>query len=128
MARCPFCYCKINHLYIEVIESVYKLKLVNGRLETSEKVCDDSLVAAIVCPRCLKKLPLNYYEAGEFLKGKITLARVSSCTFKNDFAVRRGKVYRIRGEREVEGEKTALLLLEKIEDETVAAIVKASVA
>ena len=126
MARCPFCHSEINYLYVDVIESVYKAELVNGKIETTKKVSDDDWIAAVICPRCLEELPISYDEAEEFLKGKIVLARVGSCTFRDDFAVRRGKVYKVKDERVAKDGKTVLLLLEEVEDDTVAAIVKAS--
>jgi len=126
MARCPFCHRKINYLYVDLVESVYKAELVNGKIELVKRVCDNALIAAVICPRCLEVLPLSYGEAEEFLKNKLVLARLSSCTFKNDFAVYRGKVYKVRDERASKNGKIILVLLEKVEDEVTAAIMKAS--
>lgn len=124
MARCPFCHREITCLYVDVTDT-YRAEIIHGTLFFLWKVVEGD-AENISCPECLEDFPLTYDEAEELLKGKITLVLKRDCTIKGDFAVYGDEVYKIRDERVVEDEKPPLLVLEEIDDATVAAIVQAS--
>jgi len=129
MARCPFCGEEIDEVYIYTI-AVFAAKIKDNKLIPERTPLDtpEELAAQtkfVMCPECTSALPLDFYEAEAFLKGELVLALPDECTRKGDFVAYRDEVYRVIGEEEnVSGE--TVLLLKKLSDETIAAIVKAS--
>jgi len=128
MARCPFCDEEIDKVYIDMTVA-FEAKIENGELVVGKEPIGDveplaGLAEYIYCPRCLNTLPLYYFELEDFLRGEIALAPSEECVRKGKFAVHRDEAYRIVSKREIDMDE--ILVLRKLKDETIAAIVKAS--
>jgi len=129
MARCPFCDEEIDKVYIDMTVA-FEAKIENGELVVGKEPIDDVEPLAgqaeyIYCPRCLNTLPLLYSELKDFLRGEIALAPPEECVRKGKFAVHRDEAYRIVSRRKKPG-MDEILVLRKLKDETIAAIVKVS--
>jgi len=125
MPKCPFCGKEIEYLhswYQEVTR--YRVSLdENGDLQWEQDfVSDSEALETGVCPHCERHIPI-YDDTEEFLKEKYVILRPDDPEIKRkgDFALFRGRVYKIDKFYFLE----PFLVLELVEDELVADILKA---
>jgi len=132
MAFCPFCKQEINEVtavyrevrHVEVtakvrLDSNHNLSYNEEKIETLESL-DAEEDEEYFCPKCGEILPLNSEELELFLEEKLLLVKESEVKVKDDFALLKGKVYKIRDHIK------DLLFLEVLSDEVVEAILAAN--
>jgi len=132
MAFCPFCKQEINEVtavyrevrHVEVtakvrLDSNHNLSYNEEKIETLESL-DAEEDEEYFCPKCREILPLNSEELELFLEEKLLLVKESEVKVKDDFALPKGKVYKIRDHIK------DLLFLEVLSDEVVEAILAAN--
>ena len=139
MAFCPFCKQEINEVkavYREVrqVEITAKVRLDPNthnlsyneeEVETLDVVDDVEEEEEYSCPNCGETLPLSSDELELFLEGKLALAKESDVNVKGNFALFKGKVYKIICPFLPKTDDN-LLLLEAIDDELAEAILSAN--
>lgn len=118
MARCPFCRCSVNTLFLKC-RNLYEVGIEKGKLKRVSKYTR-GIIEGFLCPECERFLLRSWIDAEKFLKGEIVLAKKNECARKKAFAVYGGKVYHVLREEE------SIFVLQQVENDTVAAIVKAS--
>lgn len=138
MAFCPFCKQEINEVkavYREVrqVEITAKVRLdpnthnlsYNEEEVETLDVVDVEEEEEYSCPNCGETLPLSSDELELFLEGKLALAKESDAKVKGNFALFKGKVYKIIGPFLPKTDDN-LLLLEAVDDELAEAILSAN--
>ena len=140
MAFCPFCKQEINEVkavYREVrqVEITAKVRLdpnthnlsYNEEEVETLDVVDMEGEEEYFCPKCEETLPLSSDELEQLLEGKLALAKESDVKVKGNFALFKGKIYKIvESYRYPSKTDDNLLLLEAIDDELAEAILSAN--